>query len=491
MNNPKREKSIKKKIGYASGDILGGGAFTLIGLLFMFYLTTYMAISPAYAGLIFLIGKIFDAITDPIMGNISDRTVSRFGRRRIYFLIGIPLIFISFILMWYSAGTLSEIQKVIYFTFAYCFFSASFTVVMVPYNALLPDMETDYTKKVSFSTWRMLFSELSALLSATIPSLILGSVSSRTSNDYFIMAIVFASIYSIPLFLTFFWTKEKENIEKTNYSLKESIKEFFLTLKNKTYRIYIGIFLFSQMATDIFSTCTAYWLYSYLNLDKTDTFNLPPVTLIAGITLIMALLTLPINNKLSYKFGKHSPSYIILPLRVISLAVAFFITKDTPLAMIIAVAVINGIGTSTASFVPWTILPDIPDSDYMITGKRNAGIYSGGATFLRKLTNGLSVFITGIVLSLFGFAQSSSGNIIQSDTAKLGIRIMFCIVPLFLTILAIVFSRKYKLNKERHALILKAIKCREEGKICQDKKVIKACEEVSGLSFESMWIGRN
>lgn len=485
----KKTNYIKSRIGYGSADILGGGAYTLTNLQFMFFLTSVEGISPIYAGLIIILAKIWDAISDPIMGVITDRTHSIFGRRRIYFLIGIPLILITFSFLWASWGFDSELAKVIYYTAAYISFFTSFTLVMVPYNALLPDMITDYSERVSYSTIRMIFSTFSSLISATVPSLIIGSMNeSNIASGFLLMGIVFAIFYSVPLIFSFVWTNENNNPDenKKTESFSSSFKSLFEALKNKAYRQYLKIFIFCQLGSDMFLNTTLYWVIYVICKDESN------VVYITGPALLIALLVLPINNRLAYKFGKHSPSYIILPFRIIGLTIAFFFTKETPMVYIIIVSVICGIGSSASSFVPWTLLADLPDSGYMITGKKTAGVYSSGATFIRKITQGLAMFLTGVILELFGFEKSTEGAglIIQSESAIIGIKILFIIIPIMLTIIGIFYGIRYNLTKDRHKSILLAIKAKENNNLCIDDEIKQDCEIVSGLKWNDIWVGK-
>jgi len=485
----KKRKYLKSRIGYASADILGGGAYTLTNLQFMFFLTTVQGISPLLAGLIVAVSKVWDALSDPIMGIISDMTRSKFGRRRIYFLIGIPLIFISFSMLWVSIGTGNEWLKVIYYIFSYIIFFTSFTVVMVPYNALLPDMVDDYTLRISYSTIRMVFSIFSSLISATVPSLIIGtSINQSSSKNFFIMGVIFAAFYSLPLILTFLWTSEKKVSRKEipAESIRQSFKNMFVIFRNRAYRDYIKIFVFSQMASDMFLNSALYWVVYVIYKDESKSIY------ITAPALLMALFSLPINNKLAYKYGKHSPSFIILPFRIIGLLIALFFTKDTPMIYIVFASIICGIGSSASSFVPWSILADLPDSDYMITGKKQAGIYSSGSTFIRKIVQALAMFITGFVLQISGFKKSVSGNafINQSSSAQLGIKLLFIIIPIILTIIAIYFGMKYKLTKKRSKSILLAIKYKEERENFISDNIKNDCEVVSGMKWNDLWVSK-
>ncbi|MCP4749377.1 MAG: hypothetical protein GY866_00655 [Proteobacteria bacterium] len=122
--------SLGIKIGFGVGDIYGGGAMVIIGFFYLYFLTDILLIAPALAGTVFLVSKIWDAVSDPIMGIISDRTRTRFGRRRPYFLIGMLLIFLSFFMMWYPVDFSLEIHRFTYVVVAYVFFSTAYTIIM-------------------------------------------------------------------------------------------------------------------------------------------------------------------------------------------------------------------------------------------------------------------------------------------------------------------------------------------------------------------------
>lgn len=166
MNNAVTEKPVKFKhlLIYGVGDIFGGGSFLIIGMLFLFFLTEVVGLSPGKAGMVFAVGKGWDAISDPLMGYISDKTRSRFGRRRVYFLAGIIPIAAAFIVMWIPLGSTNQWVLFAYYSFAYVLFSTVFTMVMVPYAALNAEMSTDYKVRSRLSGSRLIFSGFASLL---------------------------------------------------------------------------------------------------------------------------------------------------------------------------------------------------------------------------------------------------------------------------------------------------------------------------------------
>ncbi len=483
----KNKYTLGSKFGYAAADVLGGGAFALISLLFLNFLVTIEGIPAGLAGVIVFIGKIWDAIIDPTLGIITDRTRSRFGRRRIFFLIGIIPVIVTFSTLWYSFGIQGTTAKFIYYIIAYILFSSSFSIIQVPYNALLSDMVTDYKARAGYSTMRIFISNLAATISVTVPPMILGPEATRTPQKFLLMAIIFGFFFGLPILITFFTTWENPNTETEEIvTNRQLVGQIFSALRNKTFVQFIGIFIFAQAATDIFSAVTAFWLMDILQRSGL-------MTIVSGITMVVGLLVLPVNNWIAKKYGKHYPAFTTLPFRMIGLSIAFFLGPGVGLPMIILVCVLSGLGASASAFVPYTLLPDLPDTDEMITGNHNAGMYAGMATFLRTLSSGLAVLLTGVCLSAFGYVESTAGEVItQTATALFGVRFMFTVVPFVLTLIAVLIGLRYRLTKTNYDKMHAAIDCkRATGKPTDDPALIAACERVSGLAFADMWVGKN
>ena len=157
------------RLTYGIGEIFGGGCFVIINAFFIVFLTDAMGMPAALAGTIPMIGKIWDAITDPIMGNITERTRSKFGAKRFYILVGSFASAITFVLIWMDINSPSMTTKYVFYMVMYCLFNTGFTVLSVPYNGLLPDMMDDYRMRAKFSNMRMIFSTLGAMICGLVP----------------------------------------------------------------------------------------------------------------------------------------------------------------------------------------------------------------------------------------------------------------------------------------------------------------------------------
>ena len=483
----KKKYTLRSKIGFGLADVVGGGSFALISLLFLNFLVTVEGISPAVAGVVVMIGKMWDAFIDPLLGMISDRTKSRFGRRRVFMLVGMVPIIVTFALLWYSFGIQSMMAKAVYYAVIHSLFTISYSIVQVPYNALLPDMVDSYEERAGYSSIRIFVSNISATISVTVPSMLLGPEAQRTAASYLFMGIIFGLFYGLPLIIGFLstWENPVKQEEAVNVSLKSLFVQMARSMKNKAYRQYLGIFCFGQVATDLVTAMAIFWM--------TDIINMPGmVTVFSGVVMLVGVAMLPFNNWIAKKYGKHYPAMICMPMRVIALLIAFFMGANSGTPLLILVCVLAGIGTGAASFVPWSLLPDLPDSEEMISGKRDAGIYAGMSTFIRTATSGIAISLAGVVLQAFGYVESQVGEtVVQTPTALLGVKTLYAVLPIAFSLLVVWLGFRYALTKKNHAAVVAAVAHkRETGQPITDPELIKACEMVCGQKFDTIWAGQ-
>lgn len=474
----KEKNGLLAKLAYGSGDIYGGGSFLIVGVLFLVFLTNVEGLSGSLAGIIIFIGKAWDAITDPFMGIVSDRTKSRFGRRRIYFLIGGVPVLISWIMLWYSFGISGTTAKFIYYTFAFIFFSTAFTFVMVPYNAILADMVKDYNKRSAFTGVRLSFSAGTAILCAIIPSMIIGAFQNQ-NQGYLVMALLFGLIFGICWLAVFLGTWENtRDLEETSFTYKDWLSVF----KNKSFRLYARIFVSSQMAIDAVMALAIY--YVGVSLRKQQLF----VPAMASI-LIVQLIFIGIFSVVSQKYGKKVPALIAAIVWIVDSILIFTLSSQTPDLVVVIICSFIGIGAAGCNLVSWSILPDISDVDELITGKRREGLYSGVSTFLRKLSGGIVVGSIGLLLDVIKYSESAvkSGNI--ESITDWGVKLMFTAIPVIFLIAMLLALRKYTLNKKEFMIMQNVLdNFRSNGKTAKiDTEHVTICEQLTGVLAENLY----
>jgi len=467
----KYRKELLSRGAYASGDIYGGGSFIIVGLLFLVYLTNVEGFSGTSAGIIVFIGKAWDAITDPFMGQLSDRTRSRFGRRRIYFLLGSLPVFFSWVMLWYGFGITGNTAKFLYYTLAYIFFSTSFTIVMVPYNAILSDMVRDYNRRSAFTGMRLGFSAAAAIFCATVPALITGAYTDP-KQAYLIMGLTFGALFGICWLVVFLgtWENQMKPIPAV------SIKDWLSVIKNRSFRIYVTVFILCQMAIDTVMTLAVYFLT--VSLQKEELF-----VMIMGSILATQLIFIGIFSHVAQKTDKTTPAYISAGVWIAASFAIIFFSNATPGFIVISTCSLIGVGSAGLNLFSWSALPDIADVDELITGRRREGLYAGVSTFLRKLSGGVVVGVLGIALDVIGYSKEalSAGNI--SPTTDWGIRIMFCALPFTFLIFALLFLRKYKLGRQEFNIMSKFLNRYRAGEpdLSIEGEELRVCRQLTGL----------
>jgi len=458
MAEQKKKIGIGSLLAYGMGDIYGGGSFLIISTLFIYFLTDVVGLSPMLAGLVVLVGKAWDAVSDPLMGLISDRTKSRFGRRRVYFLASIIPVFVSFWMLWLSMRFESELATFFYYLFSYILFCTVYTIVMVPYSSLPTEMSSDYRERARLSGARMLFSQLSALIAGTIPGFLVKNVyRDNPSQGFFMVGLIFGLLYALPWIIVFLgtWEEDIPSAPKAQQTggLIQSFKDLRSLLSCRSFRLHIGMYLLGYTALDLLSASFVYFVTYYIGRGSI-------YTLCLGSMLIFQLLSLPLHIMLSNKIGKGR-SYAI-GAGVVFLVAIFFITLTpaSPTILILASSALLGLGLSPVVAMPWAMLPESSDADELTNHIERAGSVAGVFTLCRKLVQALTLWVFGLLLQAIGY---TAGVAQQSGSAIQGIRYIFVFGPLLFIGLGTLLAILYPITPKTFALMRKALEANRAG----------------------------
>lgn len=478
--------SFLAKCAYGMADVYGGGAFVVISTFFTVFLTKALGMSPALAGTIPLIGKVWDAITDPVMGNIVDRTRSSFGAKRFYILLGSVISAVTFLMMWMNAGITSVLGQYIFYVVMYVLFSTGFTIVMVPYNGLLPDMVEDYTKRGSFSGIRSICSSIGAIIAGLVPTIIIKD--NTNPRLYFAVAVIFALIFTGCIMTTFFGTWEKQK-EPVKVPLKKSLVQSFSVYKSFSFKLFICIFLAGQGAADFVTGLAVYYVDDVLNAYSGGRF-----TIMMGSLLLAQFSGTIIFSMVMRRTSKKFPILVGFPVRIIATVALLFCSHEGAVfAVIIALSFIIGLGMAASSVSIYAILSDMADVDELITSLRRPGTVAGMATFIRKIATGLSSAAIGLCLAFIGYDESlASQKLRQSVQTQAGITRLYVWLPTILMVLTILFAVFFPMNKKEYDVIRLEIKRRRgENSSKATPEQIAICEKVTGVKYDRLWDKNN
>lgn len=449
--------SWKARLAYGAGDVFGGGSTTTINLFYLIFLTDVVRLSPALAGTVVLISKIWDAVTDPFMGIITDNTRTRFGRRRPYFLAAIGLVFVGFLWMWTSPPLASQAGKFAYALLTYLAFSTVYTVVWVPYNAIAAELTPDYNERTKLSTVRIIFSNLSGIICAvTAKDVFVDTLRpGAPATGYLIMAAAFGLMFALPYIATFRYCKEdpafmrlpRREVGEVGTFITEQLID---PLKLRPFRSVVFMYLFGFMVTDTVMGLAVYFLEYYLQVDSMFLLLVP---VYAGMLAVMPFIWM-----VSERVGKRNTYLLAGVLWLGAFAVIPFLTPGGSYFLVALFGVLFGVSMSTVQVMVFAMFPDIPDADELFSGRRREGVFSGIFAFFRKAGSAVTLFIIGTALQLLDYAQPLDTVVdgvtvavpqTQGQLFGTGIRVIFVALPVFYGIIALIAATRYPLTADR------------------------------------------
>jgi len=452
--------SLKTKILFGLGDVYGGGGFQLVSFFYAIFLSDTLGLNMKLIPIVLLSGKVWDAISDPMMGWISDRTKSRWGRRHPYFLFGSIAVALSYVLLFWPFSSESQTALLAFAVIAYLLFCTIWTIVMVPYFAFGAEISLDYNERTSATTFRLLFSLIGSLLASAVPTAIISGFGSNTKLGYLVMAAVFGVLFGLSVLAVFFSKKEvyRPDINKDKVGF---ITSFINALKIRSFRQYVGMFIFGMLGIDIVSMIMAYYTRYYLRMDGV-------LATFLTVALVSQLVMLPLWSFIAKKFGKRTAYMAGGAIWVVMGTILFFMPATAPLPAILGFIVLVSMGMGAVMFIPHTILGDITDVAEFAYGKRQEGSFSGFATLIRKCSSGIGLAAVTGVLGFLGYITPPEGTtnftlIYQPPVVESAIKLFISLVPVALVLVGVFIAGRYQVTRENHKMLITHLNSLREG----------------------------
>lgn len=425
------------KLLYGSGETVNVITITVIGMYYLFFLTDYVGLSPTLAGGIFMIGRIWDAFIDPVMGIVTDRTRTKWGRRRPFLLLAALPIGLLFFLMWSYPGAGTDTLNAIYFTAAYMLFMTTLTLYYVPYLSLVAELTDDYNERTSVNNYRIVIQLLMGLVAAVIPKMIADSYTDAFLGYRMMGLAVGLFIVLIPLLLFFRVQESERNFLQSKSPSPRFGSEIRLALASQPFRRLLLLYVGCYAASNVIEGFVIYYMKYWLGREEEMSYLL--------VTVILAgVFTLPLWTKLSQASGKKTTIICGLLLWAVSQLGWMLLTPGSPSYLVYLIGAIVGAGYGVAHVIPWSMLPDVLDADELRTGLRREGLYSGIMTFFMKTSNSLAIFLIGILLEAAGYMP----NQVQDGPAQMTIRTTMTFAPELFIVAGLIAAFLYPLGKD-------------------------------------------
>jgi len=434
-----KKLSKTTKLIYGVGDLGFSMTSTIIGAYFAIFLTDVVGISPGIAAIAIFIGRSWDYINDPIMGYLSDRTRTRWGRRRPFLLFGALPFALAFTLLWWKPPFLSgDNALAVFYAIAYIIYEASATIVYMPYFALTPELTDDYDERTKLTSYRMFFSIIGSLVSFILPMIIIGSMAPENASRVLMMGLIFGLLSAAPLIIVFFGIHErKEFAEVDKPRLFQSLKA---ALKNRPFVFGAIIYLLTWASVAIVQSNLLFFLKYVANRENQS-------TLIMATIFVVAMFSIPLWEWLSRRWNKRLAYIFGIAFWAIVQLVLITVTPSTPLSIILLLCFLAGIGVGAAHVLPWSIIPDAIEWDEYQTGERHEGMFYSLITLTAKVANSIAVPLSLMVLELTGYVPNMAQ---QSKETLTGIRLVIGPIPAALLVGGILFAIFYPLTREKH-----------------------------------------
>lgn len=441
----------KTKFFYGVGDLGNALVNSAIQFFLMKFYTDGALILPSLAGNALLIGKIWDAVNDPLTGWFTDKTTSRFGKRRVFMIFGAIPLAISIALLWYVPET-SRVGTFIWIALTFVLFDTLWTLTNVPYYALTSELTDDYDERSSLTTYRMAMAVPAYLIGAALTPAIVGLFALQRTGYAFI-GIAYGVFCAIALLVSAAGIREREGI-KTAKPETSPFKSLKLAMKNKAFVWLTGAYFVINLSFAFIKILMAYYV-EYQLLMKAET------SLVMGLMLICVTAALPFWQWVSKKLDK-GPAYALgMLLGGLGVVLTFFLPHQ-PTWIIYPIAVIAGVGFSSQWIFPWAMIADVADFDLAETGQQRSGMYYGIWGLSTKISEAIALASVGWILTGFGYVA----NVEQTAHALLGIRLFFGLIPAGIIFISLPLLFKYPITRQKHA----EIKARLETMRITDKE---------------------
>ncbi len=426
----------KTKIFYGIGDLGNALVNSAIQFFLMKFYTDAALVLPALAGNALLFGKIWDGINDPLFGWLTDRTHSRFGKRRVYMIFGAAPLAISIALLWYVPA-MDRLPTFLWILATFLLFDTLWTLTNVPYYALTSELTDDYDERSSLTTYRMVMAVPAYLVGAALTPAIVGLFALQKTGYAFI-GILYGVLAALALLISAAGIRQRTS---TAVSTPEPspFKSFLVALKNKPFVWLSATYFVINIAFAFIKILMVYYIeYQLVMKDQ--------VSIVMGLMLICVTISLPFWRWVSTRMDK-GPAYALgLLVGGLAVIITFFLPHE-PTSLIYLVAVLAGFGFSAQWIFPWAMVADVADYDQAETGQQRSGMYYGVWGLATKISEALALAAVGWILTGVGYVP----NVEQTPQALLGIRLFFGLVPAAIIFLSLPFLFRYPVTRKSHA----------------------------------------
>ena len=433
-------------IGYGLGAIATGAYGTAPSLLLLFFMTDTLGIAPAMAAAGLFVAKAWDIGIDPLIGALSDRTRTRWGRRRPFMLAGAVVLGGTLSMLFWVPAFATPSARFWWVLVMFVITSTAFSMYSVPYIAMPAEMTTSYHERTRMMSYRMAFMSAGVLVAGGVAPLV-RDLAGGGRTGYAAMSVALAAFCCTFMLASIFATRRVRFTERANSELPIR-EQLALAFSNKPLVTLIVIFLLQMAGVGGLIALLPYFV-SYILVQPGSVFTLGFVVL-----TVASILAMPVWVRLARQRGKAGPfALALLIFAAMNLAMGM-LGADVPLVAFYTLTAVMGVGFAGTQLFPFAMLPDAIDHDLERSGLRREGAVSGVWIATEGVGMAFGGLLAGGILDVFGFVESTAGQAAQPPGALLGIRVGFSVLPAAMILAALVVlktSRSYARTRPRQS----------------------------------------
>ncbi len=440
---------VGRKLLYGVGDVGNATVNSAIGFFLLPFYTDVLLAGPALAATALLIGKVWDAVFDPVFGFLSDRARSRLGKRRVFLILGAPPLALSIALLWWAPRGLSGAGLFAWIAVGFALFGTLWTMTNVPYYALTAELTDDYDERASLTAYRMIFAVPAYIVGAALTPVLAGRGADRRQG-HALVGVTYGLVALAALWIAAAGVREKPGAIQAPAQIPV-LAGFRATLRNRPFVQLLVAFFVANTAFALARTFLFYFLTYQLHMEA----QIPAIM----FTMLACVAAALFPWQLLARRLDKGPAYALGLVIGGAAVAAAFLLPPRPTPLIYLAAVIAGVGFSANWVFPWAMVPDVVEYDRLETGEHRGGIYFGMWGFCTKASEMLAIGATGWVLALFHYVPNAE----QSAHTLLGIRLFFGPVPALCFLLTLPLLVWYPVTRRAHEEVKRKLAERDAG----------------------------
>ena len=441
MTTTRTELSRGEKLSYGVGNVGLQGVVALVSFYLLVYYTDALLVPAGIAATALFFAKIWDIVNDPLFGWISDRTRSRFGRRRVYLIFGaVPLAIVTFVLFALPAG-LEGAAAFMAILVSFVVFDTLLTAVAMPYSAMSAELTHDYDERTSLLAYSSVGAVIGFLLGGAVAPAIFGAAGddpAALQAGFRTAGLIFGVLAGVSIGYVAWRVRPTgaAEVRPTEFPIVRSITT---TLRNRPFVRLIVAFGLARFGFTMISTALPFFVVRRLLEDQKK------VGAILGVLLVVVAVFIPFWRRVAVRSSKGFAYAVGLAITAVGMA-AVFIVGEGQFGLMMALTALIGFGISAHWVIPWAMLPDVVEYDQLDTGERREGMYFGVYGLVDKIFRTMGLVVVGWLLAAFGYQPDN-----VTASAVLGIRLAAGPIPAVFLLAAVPLLLRYPIDRDSHA----------------------------------------